>query len=114
MAAKDYQQEDDTSIKCVLACVLACVYACIRMDHNYCQDVSGTTCVLTYVMVCVYILDTPCNTTMLKLQDDSTVHCIYRYSCNEGISWKNFSFTTTPTVIWGVVTEPGETTTEVT
>ena len=34
------------------------------------------------------------------------------YSCNEGLSWVNFTFTTTPTVIWGVVTEPGETTTE--
>ena len=35
------------------------------------------------------------------------------YSCDEGLSWVKFNFTTTPTVIWGVVTEPGETTTEV-
>ena len=46
------------------------------------------------------------------------VSCIrlifHRYSCNEGMSWLNFTFTDTPTVIWGVVTEPGETTTEAT
>ena len=36
------------------------------------------------------------------------------YSCNEGLSWVNFTFTNVSTVIWGVVTEPGETTTEVT
>ena len=36
-----------------------------------------------------------------------------KYSCDEGRSWTNFNFTTTATVIWGVVTEPGETTTEV-
>ena len=36
------------------------------------------------------------------------------YSCDEGRSWDNFTFSNTSTVIWGVVTEPGETTTEVT
>ena len=41
-------------------------------------------------------------------------YLLYRYSCNEGISWNDFTFTTTPTVIWGVIPEPGETTTEVT
>ena len=35
------------------------------------------------------------------------------YSCDEGRSWVNFTFTNTSTVIWGVVTEPGETTTQV-
>ncbi|XP_065920049.1 VPS10 domain-containing receptor SorCS1-like [Dysidea avara] len=43
-------------------------------------------------------------------EDDTTI----KYSCNEGISWNDFTFTTTPTVIWGIITEPGETTTEVT
>ena len=35
------------------------------------------------------------------------------YSCDEGRNWVNFTFTDTSTVIWGVVTEPGETTTQV-
>ena len=37
----------------------------------------------------------------------------YRYSCNEGMSWREFAFTNTRTALWGIVTEPGETTTQV-
>ena len=38
---------------------------------------------------------------------------IYRYSCDEGINWYNFSFTDAPVTVWGVITEPGLTTTQV-
>lgn len=36
-----------------------------------------------------------------------------RYSCDEGISWSSFAFTTTNMTIYGVLTEPGEHTTTV-
>ena len=39
--------------------------------------------------------------------------CIYRYSCDEGMNWSDFSFMNSPIVVWGIVTEPGETTTQV-
>ena len=35
------------------------------------------------------------------------------YSCDEGASWKSFTFSDTDIVIFGVITEPGETTTSV-
>jgi len=38
---------------------------------------------------------------------------VRRYSCDEGMSWRDFDFTTRPVVVWGVVTEPGQTTTQV-
>ena len=38
---------------------------------------------------------------------------IYRYSCDEGMSWSDFSFTNTSVTVWGVITEPGQTTTQV-
>ena len=36
-----------------------------------------------------------------------------RYSCDEGINWSDFVFSTTPMVVFGVVTEPGEHTTTI-
>ena len=41
------------------------------------------------------------------------IMCIYRYSCDEGMNWSDFSFMNSPIVVWGIVTEPGETTTQV-
>ena len=38
---------------------------------------------------------------------------VLRYSCNEGLSWTNFTFTTTAMTVYGVITEPGEETTTV-
>ena len=38
---------------------------------------------------------------------------IRRYSCNEGMSWTDFAFDANPIVVWGMNTEPGETTTQV-
>ena len=39
--------------------------------------------------------------------------CTCRYSCDEGRSWNDFSFSNEEVVVWGVVTEPGQTTTQV-
>ena len=33
-----------------------------------------------------------------------------KYSCNEGASWSSFNFATSNVVIFGVITEPGEST----
>lgn len=33
------------------------------------------------------------------------------YSCDEGLSWSSFTFTNQPVSIYGVITEPGKTTT---
>ena len=38
---------------------------------------------------------------------------VYRYSCDEGMSWRDFDFINDSIVVWGIVTEPGETTTQV-
>ena len=38
---------------------------------------------------------------------------IIKYSCDEGASWSNFTYTSTPMIIYGVITEPGEETTTV-
>ena len=38
---------------------------------------------------------------------------IYRYSCDEGMTWSDFDFINRPIVVWGIITEPGETTTQV-
>lgn len=38
---------------------------------------------------------------------------VLKYSCDEGASWKSFTFSDTDTVVFGVITEPGETTTVV-
>ena len=38
---------------------------------------------------------------------------VLMYSCDEGTSWKSFSFSDTDIIIFGVITEPGETTTVV-
>ena len=44
-------------------------------------------------------------------QNDSSA--VVKYSCDEGASWKNFSFSPNNITIFGVVTEPGETSTVV-
>ena len=36
-----------------------------------------------------------------------------KYSCDEGNSWTSFTFSAQNTVVFGVITEPGETTTVV-
>ena len=36
-----------------------------------------------------------------------------KYSCNEGISWDEYTYTDTETTIYGITTEPGEETTTV-
>ncbi|CAI8030523.1 Sortilin-related receptor [Geodia barretti] len=38
---------------------------------------------------------------------------VLKYSCNEGLSWNSFTFTDSAMVIYGVITEPGEHTTNV-
>ena len=39
---------------------------------------------------------------------------LYRYSCNEGMSWSDFSFSSSAsTVVWGMNSEPGESTSRV-
>ena len=38
---------------------------------------------------------------------------VLKYSCDEGLTWRNFTYTTTDTTIYGVITEPGEETTTV-
>ena len=38
---------------------------------------------------------------------------VVSYSCDEGSTWTDFTFSNTPTVVFGVITEPGETTTVV-
>ena len=44
----------------------------------------------------------------------NSVHMyVSRYSCNEGMSWTDFNFTNSSITIWGMSTEPGETTTQV-
>ena len=35
------------------------------------------------------------------------------YSCDEGATWTSFTFSNKDTIIFGVITEPGETTTVV-
>ncbi len=35
------------------------------------------------------------------------------YTCNEGQSWNNFTFSSSPMIVFGVITEPGEYTTTV-
>lgn len=42
-----------------------------------------------------------------------TPSTVLRYSCDEGLSWTDFTFTSTGMVVFGVVTEPGEHTTTV-
>ena len=37
----------------------------------------------------------------------------YRYSCDEGMSWNEYYFSTTPLVVLNIHTEPGKTSTEV-
>ena len=43
-------------------------------------------------------------------KDSSTV---IKYSCNEGISWRNYTYTNVAMTVYGVITEPGEETTTV-
>ena len=38
---------------------------------------------------------------------------LYRYSCDEGMTWSDFDFMSSRIVVWGIITEPGETTTQV-
>ena len=38
---------------------------------------------------------------------------VLKYSCDEGATWKSFKFSDTDITIFGVITEPGETTTVV-
>ena len=38
---------------------------------------------------------------------------VLSYSCNEGTTWTDFTFSNKATVVFGVITEPGETTTVV-
>ena len=38
---------------------------------------------------------------------------VLKYSCDEGISWRNFTYTQTSMTVYGVITEPGEETTTV-
>ena len=38
---------------------------------------------------------------------------VLKYSCDDGFSWRNYTYTTTAMIIYGVVTEPGEETTTV-
>ena len=38
---------------------------------------------------------------------------IYRYSCDEGMNWSEFEFINRSVVVWSVITEPGQTTTQV-
>ena len=33
-----------------------------------------------------------------------------KYTCTEGLSWESYNFSSTSMTVWGVVTEPGETT----
>ncbi|XP_065899121.1 VPS10 domain-containing receptor SorCS1-like isoform X4 [Dysidea avara] len=35
------------------------------------------------------------------------------YSCNEGMNWNTFVFTSIPSIVWGILTEPGQTSTNV-
>ena len=37
---------------------------------------------------------------------------ICRYSCDEGMNWSDFTFASFSVVVWGIITEPGETTTQ--
>ena len=37
---------------------------------------------------------------------------MYRYSCDEGMTWRNYNFLDENIVVWGIVTEPGEATTQ--
>ena len=38
---------------------------------------------------------------------------VLSYSCDEGTTWTNFTFSDKNTIVFGVITEPGETTTVV-
>ena len=38
---------------------------------------------------------------------------VLKYSCDEGISWTDYTYTNTNMTIFGVITEPGEETTTV-
>ena len=38
---------------------------------------------------------------------------VLSYSCDEGLTWTDFTFNTIPTVVFGIITEPGEATTVV-
>ena len=38
---------------------------------------------------------------------------LLKYSCDEGLNWRDYAYTTTPMTIFGVITEPGEETTTV-
>ena len=38
---------------------------------------------------------------------------VLKYSCDEGISWNDYTYTNTNMTIFGVITEPGEETTTV-
>ena len=44
---------------------------------------------------------------------DDVHMCLYRYSCNEGMSWTDFNFTDGSIALWGISTKPGETSTQV-
>ena len=33
-----------------------------------------------------------------------------KYTCTEGQTWLDYSFSLEPVTVWGVITEPGETT----
>jgi len=43
----------------------------------------------------------------------SVLNAYYRYSCDEGISWSDFTFASSNIVLLGVRTEPGEITSQV-
>ena len=38
---------------------------------------------------------------------------VLKYSCDEGLSWNDFTYTSTNMTVYGVITEPGEETTTV-
>ena len=38
---------------------------------------------------------------------------VLKYSCDEGLSWNDYTYTTTEMTVFGVITEPGEETTTV-
>jgi len=50
---------------------------------------------------------------MNPLNPDKHPDVCSRYSCDEGMSWSDFTFASSNIVLWAVHTKPGETTTQV-
>ena len=65
--------------------------------------------VFTYTSLLSYWMSV---TTFYIKEYGCSIH-IYRYSCDEGINWSDFNFTDAPVTVWGVITEPEQTTTQV-